>query len=112
MLMNQHLLSKRRKIEKLPSWLAVNCETGGFVRSAIAFEVLAGTERRATLGAVGTMTTEDGQASNDMVARFDIGDVRPNCFYYAGRFMPENGWGHVRVFALHEVKVAVAEPGR
>ena len=46
-----------------------------------------------------------------MIARLDVVDRRPDRLDDAGRLVAEHGGARVRVLALHEVQVAVAQPG-
>ena len=66
---------------------------------------------RAPAQAVVAVAAEHREARDDVVARLHVGDVLADGLDDAGRLMARHRRVMVRVLALHEVEVAVAQPG-
>jgi hypothetical protein len=52
---------------------------------------------------------EDGEAADDVIARLNVGDLVADGLDDAGGLVAEDGGGGMRVGALYEVEVAVAD---
>ena len=112
-LVDEHLLGKRRQMEELLDDFPVgSVQTGRLARSPHQLGVLVLAQRQVPVGALRAVTAECRQAGDDVITRLDVADHRPDGFDDAGRLVPEHGRALIGVLALHEVQVAVAETSR
>jgi hypothetical protein len=108
--MDQHRLGEARQVEELPHRRAVLGE------ALLAFERalhrrLVVAQRQVAGQAVLAGAAVHREARDDVVAGSDVGHLVADGLHHAGRLVAEHDRRHPRVLALHEVQVAVAEPG-
>ena len=85
-------------------------QSRGFVLVASDLRIL--TTERTTGGAELTMTAENRQAGNDMIAGFYVAHLRAHFFHHAGGLMTENAGERCSVKTIDVMKVAVTDTDR
>jgi len=106
-LVDDHLLGKRRQVEELVEVLALPGQPLGDAGRHLHLGCLA--DREVAAQAELAVAAEHRQARDDVVAGLDVGDVLADRLDDAGRLVPQHHRHRRRVGALDEVQVAVAE---
>ena len=108
-LVDEHHLGEGREAQELVDRGAIPGEAWRLV--VLPLQPLPVAEDRPPGEAVLAVTAEDREAADDVVARFDMGDVGADRLDDPGGLVARHGRGVVAVLAFHEVEIAVAEPG-
>ena len=108
-LVHQHLLGERGEVEKLRDGATLAGKAWRLVYAARQFRLL--TQRHVAGEAELAVAAEGRQASDDVVAGLNVGDVSPHGLHHPGRLVAEDGWARVGIGAVLEVQVGVTHPG-
>ena len=106
-LVDQHVLGEGGQVQELRQGRAVLGQAG--LIAGLTLGLGADAERQPAGQAAFTVAAIGGQAGDDMVARLHGADFRAHSLDDAGALVAQDGGKRVRVGALHEVEVGVAQ---